>query len=99
MSIIVAGVANLLMRREGAPDSGYVLSQTVGDQKLYFRTERMGKTNFIGVRPALVFTMVNKAEDATKFDWRVTAWRYRQALHRASDHASEIFIEPMPQLA
>lgn len=93
MGVVIAAFAHLLTRR-----GPFVLSQTQSDQKLYFRSERLGPPNFIGLRPAPVFTMVNKAQDATVYANWLAAWRYRQALHRSSEWLSEIAIERAPRL-
>lgn len=90
MGILLAGLANLMMKR-----GTFVLSQTHGDQKLYYKGEQLGAPNFIGLRPSPVFTMVNRCEDATHYSHWLTAWHYRQALHRSSMQASAIAIEPV----
>ena len=90
MGIIIAGMANLMMKR-----GAFVLSQTHGDQKLYYKGEQLAAPNFIGLRPSPVFSMVNRLEDATRYGSWLTAWHYRQALHRSSEHASAIAIEPV----
>jgi len=93
VGLVIAVFANLLANR-----GPFVLSQTQSDQKLYFRSERLGPPNFIGLRPSPVFTMVNNAREATRYNHWLSAWHYRQALHRASDDVSAIAIERAPRV-
>lgn len=92
MGIILAGVANLLMARKGQQGS-YVLAQTVGDQKFYFRTEELKPHNFIGMRPTLAFSMVQDVKEATRFRWRLAAWKHQRHLPRSGENVSAVSIE------
>lgn len=88
MGIVIAGLANMMMKR-----GPFVLSQTQSETKLYFKGQQLQSPNFIGLRPAPIFTMVNNAEDATRYNWWLSAWRYRRALNRGSEQSSAIRIE------